>query len=131
MYGPLTRTVEDAALVLDQVVGVSELDPTSLPHPGFSYLDRARRAARLRIGFSPDLGYGGTDRRRRCGGGGTEARGTRPPRRTHRRRSASRPAAPGAARRLPDGLDLDAHLAGREHLLGRGLLAGIELARRR
>jgi Asp-tRNA(Asn)/Glu-tRNA(Gln) amidotransferase A subunit family amidase len=37
VYGPLTKTVGDAALVLDQVVGPSELDPYSLPHPGFSY----------------------------------------------------------------------------------------------
>src|SRR5215475_1224111 len=42
VYGPLTKTVEEAALFLDQVVGASELDPTSLPHPGFSYLERVR-----------------------------------------------------------------------------------------
>src|SRR5262245_9631275 len=59
VYGPLTKTVEDAALVLDQVVGASELDPTSLPHPGFSYLERLRAPlpSGLRIGYSPDLGY--------------------------------------------------------------------------
>ena len=58
-YGPLTRTVEDAALFLDQVVGPSPWDPNSLPHPGFSYLEALREplSAPLRIAFSPDLGY--------------------------------------------------------------------------
>ena len=60
VYGPLTKTVEDAALVLDQVVGASELDPTSLPHPGRLVPGR-RCASRCRPGcasaFSPDLGY--------------------------------------------------------------------------
>ncbi len=57
--GPTTKTVEDAALVLDQVVGVSPLDPNSLPHPGLSYQDavRAGLPAGLRIGYSADLGY--------------------------------------------------------------------------
>lgn len=59
VYGPLTKTVEDAALFLDQVVGPSGDDPNSLPHPGLSYLEtvRARTPGPLRIGFSPDLGY--------------------------------------------------------------------------
>lgn len=57
--GPLTKTVEDAALFLDQVVGPSAYDPNSLPHPGISYLDAVRgpAPAGLRIGYSPDLGY--------------------------------------------------------------------------
>ncbi len=33
--GPLTRTVEDAALHLDAVVGSYALDPNSLHHPVF------------------------------------------------------------------------------------------------
>jgi len=59
VYGPLTKTVEDAALFLDQVAGPSPCDPNSLPHPGLSYLDAVRRplAGGLRIGYSPDLGY--------------------------------------------------------------------------
>ncbi len=59
VYGPLTRTVEDAALYLDQVVGPSPLDPNSLPHPGISYLEAVRSGipGQLRIGYSPDLGY--------------------------------------------------------------------------
>ncbi|MGH7856900.1 MAG: amidase, partial [Candidatus Binatia bacterium] len=57
-YGPLTKTVEDAALFLDQVVGPSPYDPNSLPHPGISYVDSLREPLpRLRIGFSADLGY--------------------------------------------------------------------------
>ena len=58
VHGPLTRSVEDAALHLDVTVGAHALDPNSLPHPGFSYravLDQL--PAGLRIGWSPDLGY--------------------------------------------------------------------------
>jgi len=59
VVGPLTRTVEDAALHLDVVVGPHALDPQSLPHPGLSYRDVLEDLpSGLRIGFSPDLGYG-------------------------------------------------------------------------
>jgi aspartyl-tRNA(Asn)/glutamyl-tRNA(Gln) amidotransferase subunit A len=60
VYGPLTKTVEDAALFLDQVVGPSPHDPSSLPHPGISYLQAVRESppSGLRIGFSPDFGCG-------------------------------------------------------------------------
>ena len=37
VYGPLTRTVADAALFLDLVAGPSPCDPASLPAPGLSY----------------------------------------------------------------------------------------------
>jgi aspartyl-tRNA(Asn)/glutamyl-tRNA(Gln) amidotransferase subunit A len=59
VYGPLTKTVEDAALVLDQVVGASPHDPNSLPHPGLSYLAALRETlpTDLVVGWSPDLGY--------------------------------------------------------------------------
>jgi aspartyl-tRNA(Asn)/glutamyl-tRNA(Gln) amidotransferase subunit A len=58
VHGPLTRTVEDAALHLDTVVGAHPLDPNSLPHPGISYRAVLRDLpGRLRFGFSPDLGY--------------------------------------------------------------------------
>jgi aspartyl-tRNA(Asn)/glutamyl-tRNA(Gln) amidotransferase subunit A len=58
VYGPLTRTVEDAAYFMDQVVGPSPWDPKSLPHPGFSYLEKVRQPPPrgLRIAYSPDLG---------------------------------------------------------------------------
>ncbi len=57
--GPMTKTVADAALFLDQVAGPSPLDPNSLPHPGISYQEslRAGLPSTLRIGYSPDLGY--------------------------------------------------------------------------
>ena len=59
VVGPLTKTVEDAALFLDQVVGASPYDPNSLPHPGLSYLKAVHEPLpnKLRIGYSPDLGY--------------------------------------------------------------------------
>jgi aspartyl-tRNA(Asn)/glutamyl-tRNA(Gln) amidotransferase subunit A len=58
VHGPLTRTVEDAALHLDATVGAHPLDPNSLPHPGISYRAVLRDLPEgLRIGFSPELGY--------------------------------------------------------------------------
>jgi len=58
--GPLTKTVTDAALFLDQVAGASPCDPNSLPHPGISYVQALAEPlpAGTRFGFSPDLGYG-------------------------------------------------------------------------
>jgi aspartyl-tRNA(Asn)/glutamyl-tRNA(Gln) amidotransferase subunit A len=58
VQGPLTRTVEDAALHLDATVGAHPFDPNSLPHPGISYravLDALPDG--LRAAWSPDLGY--------------------------------------------------------------------------
>jgi len=58
VYGPLTRSVEDATLHLDAVVGAHPLDPNSLPHPGFSYREVLRNLpAGLRIGYSPDFSF--------------------------------------------------------------------------
>ncbi len=58
VWGPLTRTVEDAALLLDLTAGPHPLDPKSLPPAGLSYRDELRRLPRqLRLAFSPDLGY--------------------------------------------------------------------------
>jgi aspartyl-tRNA(Asn)/glutamyl-tRNA(Gln) amidotransferase subunit A len=58
VHGPLTRSVEDAALHLDVTVGPHPLDPNSLPHPGLSYREVLSRLPRgLRIGWSVDLGY--------------------------------------------------------------------------
>ncbi len=59
VMGTLTKTVADAALILDVVAGPDGRDPTSLPHPGYRYAERLDEAPRaLRIGLSPDLGYG-------------------------------------------------------------------------
>ena len=58
VYGPLTRTVRDAALYLDAVVGPHPSDPDSLPHPGISYVEVLERLPpRLHIGWSPSLGH--------------------------------------------------------------------------
>ncbi|MDX2166004.1 MAG: amidase [Deltaproteobacteria bacterium] len=134
VYGPLTRTVEDAALVLDQVVGADELDPTSLPHPGFSYLERVRAAlpSGLRIGVSPDLGYAVVQ----SDVAAAVEEATRVFGQLGHRLIPIDSGPPEAGRAwgllgaFMMGAHLDAHLAGREELLGRGLLAGVELARR-
>ncbi len=57
-YGPLTRTVKDAALFLDVVAGPDPSDPETLPTPGLSYLETLDALpAKLRIAVSPGLGY--------------------------------------------------------------------------
>lgn len=62
-YGPLTRTVADAALYLDLVSGHDPSDPDALPAPGLSYLEALERPLPpLRIGYSPDLGYARVER---------------------------------------------------------------------
>jgi aspartyl-tRNA(Asn)/glutamyl-tRNA(Gln) amidotransferase subunit A len=58
VFGPLTRTVEDAALFLDVTAGPHPLDPNTLPAPGISYRKTLRDLpAKLRIAYSADLGY--------------------------------------------------------------------------
>ncbi|MGH7286845.1 MAG: amidase [Myxococcota bacterium] len=58
VFGPLTKTVADAALVLDVTAGPSPCDPNSLPPPGLSYVAALAEAlpSGTRFGFSPDLG---------------------------------------------------------------------------
>ena len=130
VYGPLTKTVADAALFLDQVAGFSALDPYSLPAPGFSYAARVAEPlpSGLRIGFSPDLGYAVVQsdvaeiveeavgvlgslghRVSRLEGGPPEL---------------GRPWGLLGAFLL--GARLHEHLEGREELVGRGLLAGFK-----
>jgi aspartyl-tRNA(Asn)/glutamyl-tRNA(Gln) amidotransferase subunit A len=56
--GPLTRTVRDAALYLDCVVGYHPSDPDSLPSPSVSFLETLEQSPKeLRVAFSPTLGY--------------------------------------------------------------------------
>jgi aspartyl-tRNA(Asn)/glutamyl-tRNA(Gln) amidotransferase subunit A len=56
--GPIARTVEDAALLLDAMVGFDPRDRLSLPSPKESFAAALRKPLRrLRIAFSPDLGY--------------------------------------------------------------------------
>lgn len=57
-YGPITRTVRDAAMHMDAVVGHHPADPDSLPHPGISYVETLKQLpSKLRIAWSPTLGY--------------------------------------------------------------------------
>ncbi|MSQ12172.1 MAG: amidase [Dehalococcoidia bacterium] len=60
--GPITRTVEDAALLLQAMAGPDPGDPYSLrqPPPNFrAGLDAGAKG--LRIAWSPDLGYAAVD----------------------------------------------------------------------
>lgn len=56
--GPITRTTEDAALLLDVLSGPSSRDPFSLPAPDESYTTAvtALKQSELRIAYSTDLG---------------------------------------------------------------------------
>jgi len=60
--GPMTRTVADAALLLDVITGFDPRDWSALPTPAGSFTDRLTDSiAGLRIAYSPDLGYGSND----------------------------------------------------------------------
>ncbi|MDP2436280.1 MAG: amidase family protein [archaeon] len=60
-YGPLTRSVDDAALFLDVVCGHHPSDPHSIPRPAFSFASALAAGLPgerpLRVAFSRDLGY--------------------------------------------------------------------------
>lgn len=56
--GPMTRSVADAALMLDVLCGFDARDWSAMPTPAGSFLDGLDDGvAGLRIAFSPDLGY--------------------------------------------------------------------------
>ncbi|MEU8222815.1 amidase [Kribbella sp. NPDC048915] len=56
--GPMTRTVRDAAALLDVVTGFDARDWSAMPTPRESFLDGLDDGvAGLRIAFSPNLGY--------------------------------------------------------------------------
>jgi Asp-tRNA(Asn)/Glu-tRNA(Gln) amidotransferase A subunit family amidase len=56
VFGPITRTVRDAALYMDQVAGYHPADPTSVPKVPFSYLERLEEPLpKLRIAFNRKL----------------------------------------------------------------------------
>ena len=62
--GPITRTVRDAAAVLDVIAGGDDRDRVSLPREPGSYLDACDEPIRgLNIAWSPDLGYATVDPR--------------------------------------------------------------------
>jgi len=55
--GPMARTVEDAALMLDVMAGPHPEDPFSLPETGGNYLGATDRGVEgLDVAYSPDLG---------------------------------------------------------------------------
>ena len=57
--GPITRTVEDAALMLDVMAGPSPYDQTTLPkYPGKFLQDMKGDVKGLRVAYSSDLGGG-------------------------------------------------------------------------
>ena len=56
--GPLSRTVEDAALYLDCTAGAHPADPDAIPPPAVGYTEILKTPlGRLKLAFSPDLGY--------------------------------------------------------------------------
>lgn len=55
--GPMARTVEDCALMLDAMTGWNPVSPLSFPAPERGYLDTCRAdAGSVRIAYAPDLG---------------------------------------------------------------------------
>jgi amidase len=57
VHGPMARTVEDVALMLDAMSGEYQADPLSLPAPRVPFRDALRSVAKpRRIAYSPDLG---------------------------------------------------------------------------
>ncbi len=57
--GPMARSVEDAALMLDVMAGPSLFDPTTLPpYPGKFQQDMKGEVKGLRLAYSMDLGGG-------------------------------------------------------------------------
>ncbi len=60
--GPITRTVRDAAAVLDVIAGSDDRDRVSLPREPGSYLDGCEEGVKgLHVAWSPDLGYAAVD----------------------------------------------------------------------
>jgi aspartyl-tRNA(Asn)/glutamyl-tRNA(Gln) amidotransferase subunit A len=55
--GPITRSVADAALMLDVISGPDGRDWSSLPLPATPFADATTDIAGLRIAFSPTLGF--------------------------------------------------------------------------
>lgn len=57
-FGPMTRTVRDAALLMDVWSGPDERDPWSLPAPGHGFVGALDGdLTGLRVGYSPDFGH--------------------------------------------------------------------------
>jgi amidase len=64
VHGPLARTADDAAMMLDAMIGFSRLSPISVAPPWQSALavvDKARDVKGLRIAYAPDIAGIGVD----------------------------------------------------------------------
>jgi aspartyl-tRNA(Asn)/glutamyl-tRNA(Gln) amidotransferase subunit A len=60
--GPMTRTVRDAALMLNSIVGMDAGDLSSLPATGIDYLSGLDQGIQgLRVAWSSDWGYAAVD----------------------------------------------------------------------
>jgi Asp-tRNA(Asn)/Glu-tRNA(Gln) amidotransferase A subunit family amidase len=60
--GPITRTVRDAALVLDAIAGGDDRDRFSLPREAGSYLAACEEDIKgFHVAWTPDLGYAAVD----------------------------------------------------------------------
>ena len=60
--GPLTRTVADAAVMMNAIARPDDRDPWALPADGADYLKDLEGGVRgLRVAFSPDLGFAEVD----------------------------------------------------------------------
>lgn len=56
-HGPMARTVEDAALMLDVMAGPHPRDPTSLPDDGTDYRGATERSIEgFEVAYTPDFG---------------------------------------------------------------------------
>jgi Asp-tRNA(Asn)/Glu-tRNA(Gln) amidotransferase A subunit family amidase len=60
--GPMTRTVRDAALLLQAIAGPDRRDPTSIDAPPYGYLEACEGdLSGLRVAWSADFGYARVD----------------------------------------------------------------------
>jgi amidase len=64
VHGPMARSAEDAALMLDAMTGLSRRSPISVPPPwtsAFAEVERCEDARGLRIAYAPDIAGIGVD----------------------------------------------------------------------
>lgn len=59
--GPIARTVEDAALLLDVIAGPAPGDPFALPAADSSFRPRERDRLELKVAWTPDFGWATVD----------------------------------------------------------------------